>query len=199
MAQGILPWRAHQRSDWYYSFQLPVFMGGNWQLRKHARCFRGAFHFLLAQGGHFFPLFVLVRWAANSWEQETQYTPYSIKGRLRSVVLLVVVGLLAGIFSLYSADSRKSLANMNELILEGRQASRLASLPRPLQRVSDFQKYSNSPYTLEVINDPEEIPVPQPASGYDRNVTAIVVLFSNGFRFGCVYTALNESPNCAEY
>jgi hypothetical protein len=115
------------------------------------------------------------------------------------VVLLVVVGLLAGIFSLYSADSRKSLANMNELILEGRQASRLASLPRPLQRVSDFQKYSNSPYTLEVINDPEEIPVPQPASGYDRNVTAIVVLFSNGFRFGCVYTALNESPNCAEY
>jgi len=147
----------------------------------------------------FLPLFILVRWVANTWEQETLYTPYSVKGRTRSLILLVAIGMLAGIFSLYSADSRKSVANLNELILEGRRASSSTSLPQPLQRVNDFLNYSNSSYTLNVISDPEEIPVPQPASGYDRNMTAIVVLFSNGFRFGCVYTELNELPNCAQY
>jgi hypothetical protein len=147
----------------------------------------------------FLPIFVLVRWTSSTWEQETLHAPCSITGRMRSVGLLVVVGLLAGIFSLYSVGSRKSLVNMNALILEGRQASSQADLPQPLQRMNDFQKYSNLAYTLNVISDPEEIPVSQPASGYDQNVTAIVVLFSNGFRFGCVYTAPNEPPNCAEY
>ena len=147
----------------------------------------------------FLPVFILIRWSANTWEQETLYTPYVTRGRIRSVLLVVLVGMLAGIFSLYSAGSRQSLANLNELILKGRQASSTSSLPQALQRVNDFQNYSYLPYTLNVISDPEEIPVPQPAPGYDQNITAIVVLFSNGFRFGCVYTALNQPPNCAAY
>ena len=147
----------------------------------------------------FLPVTILVRWVVGIWEKETLYSPYSLKGRLRSVLLLVIVGLVAGIFSLYSGEARRSLSDLNQLILVGRQASSSSSLPQPLQRVNNFLNYSTFPYTLQILTDPETIPVPQSASGFDRNITAIEVLFSNGFRFGCIYSSSYAQPNCSDY
>jgi len=147
----------------------------------------------------FLPVVILVRWAAETWEKETLYDSYSVKGRVRSLLLLVIVGLLAGVFSLYSANTRRSLANLNELILEGRQASSITNLPQPLQIVDGFLEHSNSSYAFNVVVNPEDIPVSQPGSGYDQNVVGIDVLFTSGFRFGCVYRSPDEPPNCIRY
>ena len=145
------------------------------------------------------PVVLLVRWVVYVWEQETLYATYSFQRRLRSVLLLIVISLAAGILSLYPGDTRKSLTNLNELILAGRQAYSISSLPQPLQRVSGFLQYSNSPFTLKLVSNPDDIPVPRPTAGYNRDVTAIEVFFVNGFHFGCVYTPPNEQPSCVDY
>lgn len=147
----------------------------------------------------FLPIVLLVRWVVNIWEKETLYAVYSFQRRLRSVLLLVVIGLVAGLFSLYPGETRTAMKNLNGLILEGRQASSLSSLPQPLQKVNDFLKYSNSPYTLKLINNSEVIPVPRSTIGFNQNEIDIEVFFANGFRFGCVYSARNEQPICADY
>jgi hypothetical protein len=147
----------------------------------------------------FLPLVFLVRWVVNIWEKETLYTPYSFRGRFRSVLLLAVVGLAAGLFSLYPRETRMAMKNLNALILEGRQASSPSSLPQPLQNVNDFLKYSNTPYTFKLISNPEVIPIPRSITGFNQNETDIEVNFANGFRFGCVYTQTNEQPNCIDY
>lgn len=147
----------------------------------------------------FLPVVLLVRWVVYMWEQETLYNAYSLRKRSRSVLLLVVICLAVGLFSLYPGDNRKSLKNLNALILTGRQASSLSNLPQPLRRVNGFLNYSASPYSLQILLDPQVIPVPQSASGYGQNEIAIEVLFSNGFRFGCIYTSPGEQPNCVDY
>ena len=147
----------------------------------------------------FLPVVLLVRWVVSNWEQETLYNAYSLRKRLRSVLFLVIISLAVGIFALYPSQDRTSVKNLNEMILVGRQASNPTKLPQPLQRVSGFLENSAAPYRLHILNDPTAIPVAQSASGYDQNQIAIEVLFSNGFRFGCIYTSANEQPNCVDY
>lgn len=147
----------------------------------------------------FIPVVLIVRWVVSKWEQETLYNAYSLRERLRSVLFLVVISLAVGIFALYPGQERTSVKNLNEMILVGRQASSPANLPQPLQRVNGFLEHSAAPYSLQVLNDPEAIPVAQSASGYGQDQIAIEVLFSNGFRFGCIYTSASEQPNCVDY
>ena len=147
----------------------------------------------------FLPVVSLVRWVIHVWEEETLYATFSLQRRLRSVAILVVVSLAAGLFSLYPSITRKSLTHLNGLILSGRQATSLSSLPQPLQKVNGFLKYSESPYTLKVIENADDIPVQRPITGFNEIEPAIEVFFTNGFHFGCVYTPPNEQPNCVDY
>lgn len=147
----------------------------------------------------FIPVVSLVRWVVNTWEEETLYATYSLRRRFRSVLLLIVISLAVGLFSLYPSETRKSMKNLNELILAGRQASSLSSLPQPLQKVNGFLQYSNSPYTLKLASNPENIPIQRATTGFSQNETAIEVFFANGFHFACVYNPPNEHPNCVAY
>jgi hypothetical protein len=147
----------------------------------------------------FLPVVFMVRWVVNIWEEETLYAGYSLQRRLRSVLLLVVICMAAGILSLYPTETRKSLKNLNELILVGRQASSLSSLPQSLQTVNGFMQYSNSSYSLKLVSDPNDIPIPRATTGFNKDETGIEVFFDNGFHFGCVYSPANDQPNCVDY
>jgi hypothetical protein len=147
----------------------------------------------------FVPATILVRWVVSMWEKETLYTPFSLKKRLGSLVLLVALGLMVGAFSLYPTQTRLTLTNLNELILTGKQAIGAASLPASLQTVDGFVQNSDGPYSLLILSDSTQVPIQRATVGFAQDELAIEVLFANGFRFGCVYNPAEKEPICVHY
>lgn len=147
----------------------------------------------------FVPATILVRWVVSMWEKETLYAPYSLNKRLGSLLLLVIIGIGVGMFSLLPVQTRRTLANLNELILEGKQASSIAGLPAALQTVDGFIQNSGTPYSLLILSDSTQVPIPRATVGFSQDELAIEVLFTNGYRFGCVYLPTDKLPSCVHY
>jgi hypothetical protein len=147
---------------------------------------------------YFIPVVAMIRWAVSLWEKEIGYETFAFRKLVGSATVLVLAAAVLGAFSLYTPKTRHAIKDVNQMILAGRQASSLSSLPQPLQKVSGFLENSNSAYTVKLVN-PVTIPISRASAGFDENEVDVEVSFASGFRFGCVYTPLVSQPSCINY
>jgi len=147
----------------------------------------------------FLPAAALLLWVLHTWEEGTLHNPYILKKPFTSSFVLVALGIIAGLFSLYSPQERASLADLNQMIQEGMQAVNTEELPPALIPVNGFFENAQGAYSLRLIPNPDKIPVQRPIVSTNTVEHAIIVMFKNGFRFGCVYSPPHPQPNCKDF
>jgi len=144
------------------------------------------------------PFVGLLRWVLSVWENELQNMNYSIRKLGLSLLLAVVMAAVAGIFVLHARAGREALTTTHDLVQRGMQAGSLDDLPEELQGVDDFLQGARGPYTLELGDNPDVLPIQRPIAGYSVQEYAVFVRFENGFRLGCAFTPPHP-PVCGEY
>jgi hypothetical protein len=147
----------------------------------------------------YMPLAALIRYLVLGWEEKNELQIFTLRRKMIMLALITGLPILMGAFSLFSKEDRAAIQSMNNLIQTGMQATAVEELPRPLQPVRGFVRYAQGSYTLEVISDPDIIPVSRPPASMDVTETAILVRYKNGFRFGCVFTPLSANPICSDF
>lgn len=145
------------------------------------------------------PLAGGIRWVFNLWEKELSTIHFSPAKLVLSVVALLVVAAVGGAFSLYIGGARTALINTNELVLQGREAESEDELPAPLLEVQGFFDHAQADYTLQLTEDLDSLPIPRPFAGAGEAEYGVLVRFSSGFRFGCIWTLPRPNPSCNEY
>jgi hypothetical protein len=134
------------------------------------------------------PFAVLVRWSLNLWSDELQNLNYSLaKLGLNLLLIVLLLGTL-GSFSLYSSLGRTALTTTHRLVEQGMQAGRWDALPDELKLVEGFVQGARGAYTLELTDNPDDLPIQRAMTAYNEEVFGVFVRFENGYRFGCVYT-----------
>ncbi|MDD5468145.1 MAG: hypothetical protein PHS96_10080 [Anaerolineales bacterium] len=147
----------------------------------------------------FLPAAALVRWAINTWESEIQVVTFSVRKLALSLGGLLGLAIVVGLLSIYPAQARYALRTTNGLILAGFQTTSPDALPEALLPVDRFFELAEGPYTLQLSNEPDLLPVQRPMAAYGAEEYAVFVLFENGFRFGCAFTPPYPNPSCGEY
>ena len=147
----------------------------------------------------FLPMAALVRWALGVWSDELESVSFSVKKLALSVTALVIAAGLVGLFSLYPGYARQALAQANEMVQQGMLASDADSLPVALKPVDGFLQGAKGSYSLELIDNPDWLPVTRPTASNGEQEYAVFVRFENGFRFGCAFTQNYENPSCGNY
>lgn len=144
------------------------------------------------------PFLGLLRWVLGVWGDELQNLDYSIRKLVLSLVLAILLAVVTGVFSLHTKAGREALATTQELVQRGMQAGSLDNLPGELQDVDGFLQGARGPYTLELGDNPDVLPIQRPNAAYNVQEYAVFVRFENGFRFGCAFTP-SYPPACGEY
>jgi hypothetical protein len=147
----------------------------------------------------FLPIAGLIRWVLGIWSDEFQSISFSIRRLALSLVSIILLSGLVGLFSLYPRYAREVLTQMDQIVQAGLQASDPESLPQPLQRVDGFIQGATSDYTLQLSDNPDLLPIQRPFTTYEQQEYAVYVRFDDGFRFGCVFTPNAPNPGCIVY
>jgi hypothetical protein len=146
----------------------------------------------------YLPLSLAVRGILSQFEP----SPYHVTPPVRKVapvVISILVAMLMGVFSLKNWETRQSLTKMNELVQAGMQAKNRDELPRSLQPVRGFTTYARGEYVFDIGPDPDVLPVQRPIVEFGAIEPFIIVIFENGFRFGCVFSPPYEVPACIDF
>lgn len=144
------------------------------------------------------PFAGLVRWVIGVWGSELQNVNYSLRRLGSSLLLAAALAAVVGVFSLHAKTGRQALATTYDLVQRGMLAASQDDLPVELRPVDGFIQGARGPYTLELGDNPDVLPIQRPIASYDVQEFAVFVRFENGFRFGCVFTPPNP-PACGEY
>ncbi len=146
----------------------------------------------------FLPFTGLIRWSIGRWTDELRRLDYSIFRLGFTLLILLGLSLAAGGLSLYPRDTRQALIAMQGLLQRGMAASSPETLPPELQAVDGFLQRAQGDYTLQVLENPDLLPVPRPSLPYGVNQVAILARYTNGFSLGCIFVA-GYPPLCREY
>lgn len=113
------------------------------------------------------------------------------------LVTLVIVGL--GAFSIYNRDQRDGFHLVNRLILENRLKSSSDELPASLRTVQGFLDGAQGPYALSISDDLENFMGPQPVAG-ELSQFLVVADFESGLRFACIFQGnVTSVPYCTNF
>jgi hypothetical protein len=145
------------------------------------------------------PVTGVIRWIFHQWEKELGTLHFSVWKLAGWVILAFFLAGAGGAFSLHSGGARTALLRTNELILMGREAETEDELPAPLLEVDGFFAQAQADYTLRLTDDLENLPIPRPFAGFGETEYGVIVQFSSGFRFGCIWTLPRPNPSCNEY
>jgi hypothetical protein len=144
----------------------------------------------------YMPLGFLFRWEINTQEYVAARSPGWMRKGLIARIVLIVVAIGGGLFSLYPQESRISLQKADALLQEGMPIDDRMSLPKALIPVDGFVQYAEGPYVLELSSDVESLPVTRPRVGTGVIESLVIYHFENGFQFGCVFTPPQYVANC---
>jgi hypothetical protein len=146
------------------------------------------------------PFGALARWLIHKWDEQSSQVIAPVRRLLPAFVSFILLACL-GLFSLYPAETRISLARMDALLKEGMQsgATSRADLPKPLQDVNGFIQNARGSYRFTLGADPDVLPVQRPIVEYGEPEPFIIIRFENGFRFGCVFSPPYVVPACTNY
>lgn len=139
------------------------------------------------------PLLAALRWAANQ-QEEGHRDRASLFVRLRSVLLLGVLVVLAGSFALYHADARVMLKATHGIL----QAAAYGTLPAPLRapEAGPVLEHVSQPYTLDwERRNIERYRIPRPGRNFDAHAV-VVARFADGWNLVCLYVTPEEAPVC---
>jgi hypothetical protein len=153
----------------------------------------------LVRAVFFIPLAALVRWVIGEWSRELKDAEFSITRMALSLLLVVALAGAAGALTLYSRQGRLVLQKTYTFIQQGKQASNMDELPEELKPVDGFIQNSSGAYTLRLSTDPDQLPITRPPVDYNETEYAVIVVYQNGFRFGCVFTPPTQAAICRAY
>ena len=145
----------------------------------------------------FLPIAFMVRRGTDAQEVE-RGQPELWARRVIIPMMLTLVIVVIGSFSLHDGDVRGAIRYMDTLIKESRQAPDAEGLARPLLDVKDYYPNANQPYSLAWSDKVETFFGPRPATG-EMSQFLIIATFENGFRFACVFSRTTNVPNCTNY
>jgi hypothetical protein len=148
----------------------------------------------------YLPFGALVRWLIYKLHQPTP-TKIAPVRRLVPVFLAFLFLVYIGSFALFPKETRTSLVRMDALLQEGMQsqATSRAELPKPLQPVAGFIQRASGEYGYIIGSDPDVLPVQRPVVEYGAPEPFIIIKFTNGFRFGCVFSPPYVQPACIDF
>jgi len=144
----------------------------------------------------YFPLALIIRFGIDAQHIDPD-RPYLWARRIIIPVLLTLLVVVVGSFSLYSTDAREAFQYVNQMIQEG-MAAPVDSLPVPLQDVKGFRENAGTAYTLTWSDRINTFNGPRPAES-EMSQFLIIARFDNGFSFACVFSASRNVPNCTNY
>ena len=144
----------------------------------------------------FFPLALIVRIGADA-QQIDPDRPYLWARRILIPLLLTLVVVIVGSFSLYSTHARDAFRYVHQITQEGLSAP-ANDLPAPLADVAGFKANAGKTYTLTWSDRVETFFGPRPA-GSEMSQFLIITRFENGFAFACVFSENRNVPNCTNY
>jgi hypothetical protein len=147
----------------------------------------------------FAPLSGGFRWVVNLWDTETTYEPFSLRKRVLSPLIMIIGAIGMGYFALKSQVDRDALVHLDSLIKAATRSPNAEMLPASLKPVDGLWGVDHGSYTLNLILDPDVIPAQRPMTGMNVHLPAIIVVFEDGFRFGCVYTPPYTEPSCQDF
>jgi len=145
------------------------------------------------------PITGLIRWILDLWEREIAQVTFSVRKLGLSYLALIFVSSLAGLLSLYPSQGRLALLKTNQLIQSGLQSASSDQLPQALEPVDGFSQSAHGAYTLQLTNNPDELPIQRPFASYQAEEYAVFVRFENGYRLGCVFVPPHPEPYCGIY
>lgn len=143
----------------------------------------------------YLPLALAFRWMLGVLDENARGS--GLMRLLKVTVIILILAIVGGRFSMFVPEAREAVRNMNALVLEGMSA--IASqndLPDALILVDGFSTYAKGAYTLEWSSDVDNLPVTRPIAGYGITESLILVRFENNYQFGCVFTPPNRVPKC---
>ncbi|MEW6093042.1 MAG: hypothetical protein AB1531_03655 [Chloroflexota bacterium] len=146
----------------------------------------------------YLPLGLGVNWIIQQWSR-IHLVVRQNAGKVLVPLVCIVFSIAAGLFSIYPEDVRVALVETDRLVQQGMQANSSGDLPEPLQDVWYFKDYAQGAYVLEVSLDPDRLPVQRPVVDYGTLEPLIIVRFSNGFKFGCVFSPPKKAPVCGNF
>jgi hypothetical protein len=146
----------------------------------------------------FLPIAGIIRWTLTVWENELRTVTFSVRKLALPMIVLLALSVGAGYLSLYDPDTRASFGEMNGLVQAAVQATSYDTLPVNMHGVDGILQGAVGSYTLELWNEPDDLPVQRPMVSYYVPEWAIIARFENGFRFGCAFSTA-YGPQCGEF
>ncbi len=144
----------------------------------------------------FVPFMLLFRLAVD-YQVESAHKSVWAWTRLRGPLLLVVIVVVVGGFSIFPTHVQRALLDMHALIQSGLSTSNGANLPPALaeeQGVTGFLDYATSDYTLEQSQDPG---LRKDLSTADEDYTLIIMArFKGNGILACAYDANGNRFRC---
>ncbi len=145
----------------------------------------------------FIPSALFLRWVSSQIEQAVTEAAGSIGRITRVVAAIVLVSVVGGSFSMFSAEARLALQDANQLTLDGiSSVAQQTRLPAALTPVEGFSTHGYGAYTLDWSDKVDSLNVIRPESDSSVIESLIIIRFDNGYKFGCVYTPPSRSPKC---
>lgn len=144
----------------------------------------------------YFPFAALVRWGVTQWREAGPPPPFDLRRHGRAA--LITLGLAAGIggCSLRSPEAREALTAMDAILRQAAQATTVAELPAPLQRLDGFLAEASGNYTLEWSDDVGNFQGAIPVGDDSRRESLITIRYESGLRFQCAFAPPLPQPTC---
>jgi hypothetical protein len=105
----------------------------------------------------FLPAAGLLRWLSDVWSSGEDQLVSSEK-KILALLLLVVLCIFAGSFSIFPGEVRQAMRNTNRMVLAGIQAPDVSSMPKPLKNVDGFKQEAQGSYSMEWNPNPDLLP-----------------------------------------
>ena len=143
----------------------------------------------------YLPLAIAFRWMLGVLEGNARDS--GLVRLLKVSVVILVLAIIGGRFSMLVPEAREALEDMNTLVLEGMSAAENKDdLPSALIPVDGFPTYATGSYTLEWSSDVDGLPVTRSVAGYGITESLILIRFESGYQFGCAFTPPSHVPKC---
>lgn len=143
----------------------------------------------------YLPLAFTFRWMVGVLEGNARGS--GLVRLLKVTVVILVLAILGGRFSMLVPEAQEALQDMNTLVLEGLSAAaNKDDLPPALIPVDGFPTYARGSYTLEWSSDVDRLPVTRSVAGYGITESLILIRFESGYQFGCAFTPPSHVPKC---
>lgn len=124
--------------------------------------------------------------------------PYLWARKYLIPLVLTLLAVIMGAFSIYSNEQREAIKTVNQLVLQSRQAGSFSALPKPLQDVTGYLENAHGKYTLAWSDRVDTFFGPVPADS-ELSQFLVIARFENGYAFACVFSNNRNIPNCVVY